>query len=61
LLLGGSVLDIDELLPGEAGELELDDGLVDEGDDGGVLGDDELGDGVTTGGVFGDVDVLVSR
>jgi hypothetical protein len=57
--LGGSVLDVDELLPGEVEE--LDDGLGDEGDDGVVLDDDEFGDGVTTGGVFGDVDVLFSR
>ena len=56
LVLGGSVVDIDELVPGEAGE------VVDGGVDGGVVDDDEeFGDGVTTGGVFGDVVVLVSR
>ena len=56
LVFGGSVLDDDELVPGEVDE--LDDGL---GDEGVVLDDDEFGDGVTTGGVFGDVDVLLSR
>ena len=55
------MLEVDELDPGDDGELVLEDGLGDEGDDGVVLDDDELGDGVTTGGVFGDVDVLVSR
>ena len=61
LLFGGSVVDIDELVPGDAGELALVDGLVVGGDDGVVVDGDAFGEGVTTGGVFGDVDVLVSR
>ena len=54
---GGSVVDIDELVPGDAGEFALGDGLVDGG--GGVDDVDDFG--VTTGGVLGAVDVFVSR
>ena len=51
------MVDIDELVPGDADEV---DGLVDEGDGGG--GVDDVDDfGVTTGGVLGAVDVFVSR
>ena len=64
---GGSEPGIAELVPGDVGELLLDDGAgaVDEGGvDGGVVGGGvvDVDDfGVTTGGVFGLVDVFVSR
>jgi hypothetical protein len=56
---GGSAGAIDELVPGDAGDV---DGLVDEGGgDEGDAGDEGDDFGVTIGGVLGAVDVFVSR